>query len=40
MDFVSTLASLLPFAPSDGAVEDTTEHGDSPRDSSGYCVVA
>ncbi|KDN44608.1 hypothetical protein RSAG8_05373, partial [Rhizoctonia solani AG-8 WAC10335] len=43
MDFVFTLAALLPFTPSTGAVENTAGHGDAPRDfdaGSGYCVVA
>ncbi|KDN44606.1 hypothetical protein RSAG8_05371, partial [Rhizoctonia solani AG-8 WAC10335] len=43
MDFVFTLAALLPFTPSTEVVENSTEQGDAPRDYdglTGYCVVA
>ncbi|KDN39222.1 hypothetical protein RSAG8_08993, partial [Rhizoctonia solani AG-8 WAC10335] len=45
MDFVFTLASLSPVAPSTRAIEDSSdrEGGSAPRDfdkGSGYCVVA
>jgi hypothetical protein len=44
MDFILTLASLLPFTPSAEAVEDS-EWSDIPRDfgqskNNNYCVVA
>ncbi|KDN44587.1 hypothetical protein RSAG8_05352, partial [Rhizoctonia solani AG-8 WAC10335] len=43
MDFVFTVASLLPFTPSTGAVENSAERDNGPKDwdkGSGYCVVA